>query len=79
LAVFPGMMAAAIWVVGLVVGVVAIATGHAGLAILALALAVTAPWVGLAWVSHSRRRTYQVALYLHGSRAGGLTDLPTAP
>jgi hypothetical protein len=73
------MMAAAIWVVGLVVGVVAIATGHAGLAIVALALAVTAPWVGLAWVSHSRRRTYQVALYLHGSRSGGLTDLPTAP
>jgi hypothetical protein len=79
LAVFPGMMAAAIWVVGLVVGVVAIATGHAGLAIVALGLAVTAPWVGLAWVSHSRRRTYRVALYLHGPRAGGLTDLPTAP
>ena len=73
------MMAAAIWVVGLVVGVVAIATWHAGLAIVALALAVTAPWVGLAWVSHSRRRSYQVALYLHGSRADGLTDLPTAP
>jgi hypothetical protein len=75
--VFPGLVAAAIWAVGLVVGVLAIATGHAGVAIVMLALAVAAPWVGLAWVSHSRRRAYQVALYLHGSRGDGLADLPT--
>ena len=75
----PGKVATAIWAVGLVVGVVGIVTGHTGLAIVVLALAVAAPWVGLVWVSHSRRRAYQVALYLHGPRADALTDLPTGP
>jgi hypothetical protein len=77
--VLPGAVAAATWAVGLVVGVLAIATGHAVLAIATLVLAVAAPWVGLAWVSRSRRRAYQVALYLHGSQADGLADLPTCP
>jgi hypothetical protein len=77
--VFSGVVAAAIWAVGLVVGVLAMVTGHAGLAIVALVLAVAAPWLGLAWVSHHRRRAYRVALYLHGPRADGLADLPTGP
>lgn len=66
-----GRVAASIWVVGLVFGVLALVTGHAGAAIVALLLAVVAPWVGLAFVSRSQRRASNVALFLHGTRAGG--------
>ncbi|OBF58318.1 hypothetical protein A5787_23470 [Mycobacterium sp. 852002-50816_SCH5313054-b] len=52
----PGRVAAALWALGVLAGVLALLTGHAGLAIAGLVLAVAAPWVGLAWVSHSRRR-----------------------
>lgn len=53
----PGRVAAALWALGVLAGVLALLTGHAGLAIAGLVLAVAAPWFGLAWVSHSRRRT----------------------
>ncbi|MDT5259174.1 MAG: hypothetical protein QOD10_4254 [Mycobacterium sp.] len=65
----PGLVAAAGWAVGFLVGVWALVTGHAGAAVVALAVAVVAPWFGAAWVSHGRRRAYHVALYLHGSGA----------
>ncbi len=52
----PGRVAAALWALGVLAGVLALLTGHAGLAIAGLLLAVAAPWFGLAWVSHSRRR-----------------------
>jgi hypothetical protein len=75
----PGLVAAAIWALGLVIGVLALVNGNAGVAIVALVIAVAAPWFGLAWISHCQRRAYNVALYLHGSRADGLADLPTSP
>jgi hypothetical protein len=74
----PGLVAAAIWALGLVIGVLALVNGHAGAAVVALVMAVAAPWFGLAWISHSQRRAYNVALYLHGSRADGLADLSTS-
>ncbi len=52
----PGRVAAALWAVGVVAGVVALLSGHAGWAILGLVVAVASPWCGLAWVSHSQRR-----------------------
>lgn len=52
----PGLVAASIWVLGLLAGVGALATGHALVAIVALTLAVAAPWFGLAWVSRSQPR-----------------------
>jgi hypothetical protein len=64
-----GRVAAAVWAVGLVVGVLALATGHAGAAVVALLPAVAAPWGGLAWISRSQRRAFNVALFLHGTRA----------
>jgi hypothetical protein len=67
----PGLVAAAVWVVGLAVGVLALVTGHAGVAVVALLLAVVAPWFGLAWVSRSQRRASNVALFLHGASADG--------
>jgi hypothetical protein len=75
----PGLVAAAIWALGLVIGVLALVNGNAGVAVAALVMAVAAPWFGLAWISHSQRRAYDVALYLHRSRADGLADLPTRP
>ena len=67
---FPGLVATMGWAVGFVFGVSALVTGHAGAAVVALVVAVVAPWFGVAWVSHGRRRAYHVALYLHGSAAG---------
>jgi hypothetical protein len=52
----PGRVAAVLWALGVLAGVLALLTGHAGLAIAGLVLAVAAPWFGLAWMSHSRRR-----------------------
>ena len=71
----PGIVAAAIWAVGLVVGVFAMATGHAVVAVVALVVAVAAPWFGLVCVAHGRRRVYNVALYLHVPRAAGSASL----
>jgi hypothetical protein len=66
-----GLVAAAVWAVGLAVGVLALVTGHVGAAVVALLVAVVAPWFGLAWVSRSQRRVFNVALFLHGTRADG--------
>lgn len=52
----PGLVAASLWALGLLVGLCALATGHALVAIVALILAVAAPWFGLAWVSRSQPR-----------------------
>lgn len=52
----PGLVAAAAWAVGLIVGLVALAIGHVALAGVSLVLAIMAPWIGLAWVSHNQRR-----------------------
>jgi hypothetical protein len=62
---FPGLLAGAIWAVGLLIGVVAFATGHTWIALVALGAAVLAPWFGLAWVSHTQRGAYNVALPSH--------------
>jgi Flp pilus assembly protein TadB len=64
----PGLVAVAVWAIGFVVGVSALLTGHAGVAVVALLVAVMAPWFGAAWVSHARRRAYNVARYLHMHR-----------
>ncbi|ORV90754.1 hypothetical protein AWC11_12555 [Mycobacterium interjectum] len=52
----PGRVAAALWALGVLAGVLALLTGHAGLAIAGLVLAVASPWFGLAYVSHNHRR-----------------------
>lgn len=49
-----GVVAAALWAVGLIAGIVALATGHGAAATVILSFAVMAPWVGLAWVSRSQ-------------------------
>lgn len=46
-----GIAVAAIWAIGLVLGIIALATGHLGVALMALSIAVVAPFVGLAWTS----------------------------
>ncbi|OBK31085.1 hypothetical protein A5634_14710 [Mycobacterium asiaticum] len=51
----PGSVAAATWTVGLIIGLIALATGHELLAGVSLVLAIMSPWFGLAWVSHSQR------------------------
>jgi hypothetical protein len=51
----PGLLAAGIWTVGLVVGLIAVAAGHDLLAGVALVLAIASPWFGLAWVSRNQR------------------------
>jgi len=48
-----GVVVAAIWVIGLMVGIVALATGHLGVASTALLIAVLTPLFGLAWTHHS--------------------------
>ena len=50
-----GLVVAAAWALGLAVGLIALAIGHQVVAVVALVLAVMAPGLGLAWVSHSRR------------------------
>ncbi|MCV7090869.1 hypothetical protein [Mycobacterium interjectum] len=57
----PGRVAAGLWALGVLAGVLALLTGHAGLAIAGLILAVASPWFGLAWVSHNRRRADESA------------------
>lgn len=57
----PGLVAAAGWAVGLIVGLVALAIGHVALAGVSLVLAIMAPWFGLAWVSHNQRRVAHAA------------------
>jgi hypothetical protein len=54
-----GLTAAGVWVVGLVVGFFALFAGYAGLANVALGVAVVAPWVGLAWELRGRAEDYE--------------------
>lgn len=44
-----GVVVAAIWVMGLTMGIAALATGHLGVALAALLIAVLTPLFGLAW------------------------------
>lgn len=53
----PGLVAAGIWAVGLVAGLVLLATGHEVVAAVILVVAVMSPWFGLA-VSRSRIPAY---------------------
>lgn len=55
----PGVIAAAIWAVGLVAAVIALATGHGAVATVILLVAVMSPWLGLAWVSRGRSGDWQ--------------------
>lgn len=48
-----GIAVAATWAIGLVVGIAALATGHLGVALTALSIAVVAPFAGLALTSLS--------------------------
>jgi hypothetical protein len=50
----PGLLVAVAWVIGVAVGLIAVAIGHQVVAVVALALAVTAPGFGLAWIANSR-------------------------
>lgn len=50
-----GLVVAAIWAVGLAIGVIALVTGHIGAAIAALGVAASGPWLGLAWAAHAQR------------------------
>lgn len=51
----PGLVAAATWAVGLVIGLVAMAVGHELLAGVSLVLAIMSPWLGLGWVARNER------------------------
>jgi hypothetical protein len=51
----PGVVAATAWVVGLVIGLAAMAAGHELLAGVSLVVAIMSPWIGLAWVARQQR------------------------
>ncbi|OSC40191.1 hypothetical protein [Mycobacterium decipiens] len=51
----PGLVAAGVWAVALVVGLVALVLGHLPVAAVALVVAVMAPWFGVAYIAHSQR------------------------
>jgi Flp pilus assembly protein TadB len=53
-----GRLAAATWAVGLAVGLIALVIGDPMVASVALIVAVTAPWFGLAWMLHNQRRVF---------------------
>lgn len=48
-----GVAFAVIWAIGLVLGIIALATGQLGPALIALLTAVVAPFFGLAWTRFS--------------------------
>lgn len=48
----PGL-AAAVWTIGLVVGLLALLAGDAGVALVVLVVAVVTPWIGIARISCS--------------------------
>ncbi len=58
----PGLVAAVVWLVGLVVGVSALVAGHPVVAAVSVVLALVAPWMGLAWNLHARLRADDVQL-----------------
>jgi hypothetical protein len=60
------VVAAAVWLVGLVVGVFALLAGHPVVAAVSVVLALAAPWVGLAWNLHARLRADDVKLPFSG-------------
>ncbi len=62
----PGLAASATCALGLVIALVSLIVGHAGVAILALMVAGLAPWLGLAWVSHGRREAGTVTVRFVG-------------
>ena len=55
-----GLAAAAVWLVGLVPGVSALAAGHPVVAAVSVVLALVAPWLGLAWNLHARADDVQL-------------------
>jgi hypothetical protein len=79
----PGLLAAGIWTIGLVVGLIAVAAGHDLLAGVALVLAIASPWFGLAWVSGNqrsdmRRQRRTARAHQAESYAGGWPGLPVS-
>ncbi|WP_142280536.1 hypothetical protein [Mycobacterium saskatchewanense] len=58
----PGLLAAAICAVGLLIGVFALATGVMWLAVVGLGVALMGPWLGMALLSYAQRGAYNVAL-----------------
>lgn len=66
----PGLVIAAVWTIALAVGLGSLIVGQAVVAGVALGVAVVAPWLGLAWAAHSKRRV--------AARAGTLVPSPGA-
>jgi Flp pilus assembly protein TadB len=64
---FVGLVAAAVWLVGLAVGVFALVAGHLAVAAVSVVLALVAPWWGLAWNRHARLRAEDVKVSFPGS------------
>ncbi|BBZ46979.1 hypothetical protein MPRM_42600 [Mycobacterium parmense] len=52
-----GVVAAAVWAIGVVVGLVALTAGHPGVALAALVVGVAAPCVGVAWLLREEAAT----------------------
>lgn len=52
----PGVIAASVWAIGLLIGLIALGTGHDLVAVPALSLAIMSPWFGLAWVARAQRQ-----------------------
>lgn len=50
-----GLIAAGVWVIGLVIGLIALGIGQVGIASTTLGVAIVAPWLGLAAASRGRR------------------------
>jgi hypothetical protein len=61
-----GLVVAAVWLVGLVLGVSALVVGHPVVAAVAVVFALVAPWLGLAWNLHARLRADDVQLPFAG-------------
>ncbi|ABL06290.1 conserved hypothetical membrane protein [Mycobacterium ulcerans Agy99] len=55
-----GLVAAGVWVIGLVIGLIALGIGQVGIASTTLGVAIVAPWLGLAAASRSRRTPVRV-------------------
>jgi hypothetical protein len=61
-----GLVVAAVWLVGLVLGVSALVVGHPVVAAVAVVFALVAPWLALAWNLHARLRADDVQLPFAG-------------
>jgi hypothetical protein len=70
-------VAAAVWAVGLVVGLIAFANGYLMVAAATLLLAVTAPWFGLAALLRSKPRVLDAELQWQSTRFEVSTPAPT--